>query len=102
MAIDMWDGLNIGLSFDVDEEQGDNFEISIDHDELKGDVNIEIKTILQQTLEETFDGAEGAGAMEEVVIPEFEGMKKYLQECIAMIDEKIQEGKDFIAAEGND
>lgn len=100
MSIDIWDNLNLGLNFDADED-GANLEISIDHDELKGDVNIEFKKLLQETLDETFDNAEDNGAMTEVVIPEFEGMKQYFEECIELINVKLQEANDFIIEEAS-
>lgn len=95
MSIDFWDGLNMGLEFDMDEEEN-NLQISLDHDELKGEINLEFKNLLNETLEESFESAEDVESVEDSVIPEYEGIKQYLEECINMIDHKIKEANGFV------
>lgn len=95
MGLNIWTGLNVGLEFDEDDNET-NFSFVMDHDDVKGDLIVEFKELLEGTLNENFETAEGIDTIEEVTIPEFEGMKTYLQECIKMIDEKILEAKGFI------
>ena len=90
-----WDEFNIGLEYDGD-ENGANLEITLDNDSIKGDINLEFKTLLTESMDESFDDVEDSAVMEETVIPEYEGMKQYLLECIAMIDDKIDEAKGFV------
>ena len=95
MGLNIWEGLNVGLEFDEDEQES-NFKFTMDHDEVKGDLYFELKVLLEEELNEGFDTAEDVDAIQEIIIPEYEGMKKYLTECIEMIDAKIVEAKGFV------
>lgn len=95
MAIDMWNQLNIGLDFDQD-ESGSQLMIAIDHDEIKGEVAVDFKNLLEATLDETFEDAVDVETVEDVTIPEFEGMEQYLLECVSIIRHKIEEAKGFV------
>ena len=95
MALDFWKGLNVGMEIDED-ENGLTCQFVMDHDELKGDLFFEIKTLLDAELSESFDTADDAGAIQDSVLPEYESMKKYFEECIDIINEKIAEAKGFI------
>ncbi len=96
MAIELWDGLNVGLEYDEDENDK-NFQITMDHDEFKGEANIEILELLQQTIDDNFDDTETPGDVEDTFIPEVEGMISYFEDCIKILKDKRQEAVDFVA-----
>lgn len=95
MAVDLWDGLNVGLEFDEDENEK-NFQFTMDHDEFKGEANIEFIDLLQKTVDDNFNDAEDPGDVEDAFIPEVDGMIAYFEDCITVLKEKKKEAEDFV------
>ena len=97
MAINFWSGLNIDLSFEIDEEDGPSLAIVLDHDELKGVHRIELSKLLDDCTTEDFDNADDTDISEiqDLIIPQYEDIRTYLLNLVKMIDEKIELANDF-------
>lgn len=100
MALDFWAGLNVGMDFDQDEKDS-YLDIIFDHDELKGDLHADFQSILEEFLDDEFESAENAEAVSDNVIPKFEALRDYFENCLKIINDKIEESKGFVEESGD-